>query len=203
MTNGSCAPRRSGRGRGSWRVVDGHHRRRRSGSRLIDDAGGSVVTRSRSNSRSSRSWMISICSRPRKPQRKPKPSADGGLRLEGQGRIVELELFKRVAQVGIFGAVLRDRCRRTPWAAPCGSPAAARRRDRRASVTVSPTRAYRDTVLMDAVIVADLARRTARRWGRAGRAAHHRRIPPRRTPRRWPSCGCASPGRTPPSLTRI
>ena len=27
------------------------------------------------NSRSSRSWMISMCSRPRKPQRNPKPSA--------------------------------------------------------------------------------------------------------------------------------
>ena len=36
---------------------------------------GAVASRSRSNSRSSRSWMISMCSRPRKPQRKPKPSA--------------------------------------------------------------------------------------------------------------------------------
>ena len=36
---------------------------------------GAVVTRSMSNSRSSRSWTISMCSRPRKPQRKPKPSA--------------------------------------------------------------------------------------------------------------------------------
>ena len=36
---------------------------------------GAVVTRSMLNSRSSRSWTISMCSRPRKPQRKPKPSA--------------------------------------------------------------------------------------------------------------------------------
>ena len=36
---------------------------------------GTVVTRSRSNSRSSRSCTTSMCSRPRKPQRKPKPSA--------------------------------------------------------------------------------------------------------------------------------
>ena len=36
---------------------------------------GAVVIRSRSNSRSSRSWTISMWSRPRKPQRKPKPSA--------------------------------------------------------------------------------------------------------------------------------
>ena len=36
---------------------------------------GADAMRSRSNSRSSRSWMISMCSRPRKPHRKPKPSA--------------------------------------------------------------------------------------------------------------------------------
>ena len=36
---------------------------------------GTVVTRSRSNSRSSRSCTISMCSRPRNPQRKPNPSA--------------------------------------------------------------------------------------------------------------------------------
>ena len=36
---------------------------------------GAVVTRSMPNSRSSRSWTISMCSSPRKPQRNPKPSA--------------------------------------------------------------------------------------------------------------------------------
>ncbi len=36
---------------------------------------GAVVMRSMSNSRSRRSCTISMCSRPRKPQRKPKPSA--------------------------------------------------------------------------------------------------------------------------------
>ncbi|MCY1452496.1 hypothetical protein D9M71_694190 [compost metagenome] len=36
---------------------------------------GAVVIRSRSYSRSRRSWMISMCSMPRKPIRKPKPSA--------------------------------------------------------------------------------------------------------------------------------
>ena len=36
---------------------------------------GRVVTRSRSNSRSSRSWMTSMWSIPKKPQRKPKPRA--------------------------------------------------------------------------------------------------------------------------------
>ena len=42
---------------------------------LVDHADGAVVIRSWSNSRSSRSCTISMCSRPRKPQRKPKPSA--------------------------------------------------------------------------------------------------------------------------------
>jgi len=36
---------------------------------------GTVVTRSRSNSRSRRSFTISMWRRPRKPQRKPKPRA--------------------------------------------------------------------------------------------------------------------------------
>ena len=36
---------------------------------------GTVVTRSRSYSRSSRSCTISMCRSPRNPQRKPKPSA--------------------------------------------------------------------------------------------------------------------------------
>ena len=36
---------------------------------------GAVVMRFMSNSRSRRSWTISMCRRPRKPQRKPKPSA--------------------------------------------------------------------------------------------------------------------------------
>ena len=36
---------------------------------------GADAIRSRSNSRSSRSWTISMWSSPRKPQRKPKPSA--------------------------------------------------------------------------------------------------------------------------------
>ena len=36
---------------------------------------GAVAMRLRSNSRSRRSRTISMCSRPRKPQRKPKPRA--------------------------------------------------------------------------------------------------------------------------------
>ena len=39
------------------------------------DTFGTVVITSISNSRYRRSWIISICNRPRKPQRKPKPSA--------------------------------------------------------------------------------------------------------------------------------
>ena len=41
---------------------------------------------------------------PRKPQRKPK--RDRTLRLEGQRGVVQLELFKCIAQIGILGAVL-------------------------------------------------------------------------------------------------
>ena len=36
---------------------------------------GAVVIKSKSYSRSSRSWMISMCKSPKKPHRKPKPRA--------------------------------------------------------------------------------------------------------------------------------
>ena len=41
-----------------------------------------------------------------KPHRKPKPRATEALRLEGQGGVVELELFQRVPQVRVLAAVL-------------------------------------------------------------------------------------------------
>ena len=68
---------------------------------------GAVVTRSMSNSRSSRSWTISMCSRPRKPQRKPKPSADRRLRLVEERRVVQPQLLERVAQLGVLVALDR------------------------------------------------------------------------------------------------
>ena len=52
----------------------------------------------RSNSRSSRSCTISMCSRPRNPHRKPKPSAAELSGSIGQRGVVELELDQRVAQ---------------------------------------------------------------------------------------------------------
>jgi hypothetical protein len=55
---------------------------------------GAVVIRSWSNSRSSRSCTISMCSRPRKPQRKPKAQRLADLGLVVQRGIIELELLK-------------------------------------------------------------------------------------------------------------
>ena len=60
---------------------------------------GAVAIRSRLNSRSSRSWMISRCSSPRKPQRKPKPSAARGFHLVGEAGVVEPQLAHRRAQI--------------------------------------------------------------------------------------------------------
>jgi hypothetical protein len=51
---------------------------------------GAVVIRSMSNSRSRRSCTMSMCSRPRKPQRKPKPSA-----CETSGSNCSEESFRR------------------------------------------------------------------------------------------------------------
>ena len=56
------------------------------------------MIRSRSYSRSRRSWMISRCSSPRKPQRKPKPSATEDFWLEGEARVVQPQLLQSIAQ---------------------------------------------------------------------------------------------------------
>ena len=43
-----------------------------------------------------------MCSRPRNPQRKPKPSADRRLRLVEERRVVQAQLLERVAQLGVL-----------------------------------------------------------------------------------------------------
>ena len=64
--------------------------------------------RSRSYSRVSRSWMISRWSRPRKPQRKPKPSAALALHLEAERGVVEAQLGDALAQLLEVGGVDRE-----------------------------------------------------------------------------------------------
>ena len=48
-----------------------------------------------------------MCSRPRKPQRKPKPERGGGLRLVDQRGVVQPQLVQRVAQFRVVVAVDR------------------------------------------------------------------------------------------------
>ncbi len=60
---------------------------------------GAVVMRSRLNSRSSRSVMISRCRRPRKPQRKPKPSAAELSVFEREAGVVEAQTRHGIAQI--------------------------------------------------------------------------------------------------------
>ncbi len=70
--------------------------------------------RSRSNSRSSRSWMISMWSMPRKPQRKPKPRAaeDSG----SKDREASLSWsFSRASRDLDTWSRPRCKCRSTPW----------------------------------------------------------------------------------------
>src|SRR6185437_4795850 len=89
---------------------------------------GAVAIKSRLNSRSSRSWMISRCSSPRNPQRKPKTSGAQVPELGGIDRKQSAEhhrdrgleagqrLVHRIALVGdgVADARIRDlldRCR--------------------------------------------------------------------------------------------
>ena len=51
---------------------------------------------------------MSMCSRPRKPQRKPKPSASEVSGSQRQRRVVERELLERVAQVRVVVGVDRE-----------------------------------------------------------------------------------------------
>ena len=96
---------------------------------------GADAIRSRSNSRSSRSWTISMWSRPRKPQRKPKPSAHRALGLVGEAASLRWSLLERVAQERVVVAVERVDARRRPASWPACSRAAARSpgRSRRSS----------------------------------------------------------------------
>ena len=81
---------------------------------------------------------MSMCSRPRKPQRKPKPSAWRHFRLELQGGIVQLQLGQRIPRPSYS-------CDSTGYspAKTCGltflKPGNARWQAGCPSVTVSPT----------------------------------------------------------------
>ena len=74
-----------------------------------------------------------MCSRPKKPTRKPKPRAWGLLRLPGERRIVERELLERLLQRLVLVAVDGEQAREHHGLGPRDSPAAAypRRRERR------------------------------------------------------------------------
>src|SRR4029079_17618097 len=98
---------------------------------------GSGLMSARSNSRSSRSRTISMCRRPRKPQRKPKPSACEvsrsvksaarvrrkrsraerlrGLRLVEQCGVVELQALERVAQLRVLVRIGREEPGEDHW----------------------------------------------------------------------------------------
>ena len=69
---------------------------------------GIVASSSRSYSRSRRSRTMSMCSRPRKPQRKPKPSASEVSGSQESAASLSDELLQRVAQVGVVVGVDRE-----------------------------------------------------------------------------------------------
>ena len=69
---------------------------------------GIVAISSRSYSRSSRSRTMSMCSRPRKPQRKPKPSASEVSGSHDSAASLSVELLERVAQLRVVVGVDRE-----------------------------------------------------------------------------------------------
>ena len=145
---------------------------------------GAVAISSRSNSRSSRSFTMSMCSRPRNPHRNPNPSAVRGLGLVVQRRVGELQLVEGVAEVGVVAAVGGEQTATTPSAWARGSRAAARC----AAVLAGERDRVADLRLVDVLEpgdeVADLA--GAERGDRRGLGRHRRRSPRPRTRRRSP-----------------
>ena len=95
-------------------------------------------------------------SRPRKPQRNPKPSATRRLGLVHERRVVELQLLERVAQQRVLVRLRSGRARRRPSAWPGGSRAAASAAGVRSSRDRVADAALRD-VLEARRDVADLA----------------------------------------------
>ncbi len=75
---------------------------------ISNSTDGIVAISSRSYSRSRRSRTMSMCSRPRKPQRKPNPSASEVSGSQRQRRVVERQLLQRVAQLRIVVVVHRE-----------------------------------------------------------------------------------------------
>ena len=149
-----------------------------------------MAIRSRLNSRSSRSWMISRCRRPRKPQRKPKPSAARGLHLVGEAGVVEAQLAHRGAQVLEVGGVDREQAAEHHRLRRLEAGQRRRRSGLRSSVMVSPTRVSA-TSLIEAVmkpISPGPSSSTSIMLGREDADAVDLV-----GARRCPSCGCAGP----------
>jgi hypothetical protein len=125
------------RGRQLGGIVDVHDRAV-GAQHLVDHGGRAGDQSSRSYSRSSRSCTMSMCSRPRKPQRNPKPSAVGDFRLEMQAESFRRSFRERVAEVVVVVGVDRETSRRTR-AADLFEARERLRPGRFSSVMVSPT----------------------------------------------------------------
>ena len=94
--------------------------------------------------------MISMCSMPEEAAAEAEAERDRAFRLKRERCVVELQLFKCVAQVGILGAVLGVDAAEYHRACRAVAGQRLRRRGGPLSVTVSPTRVS-DTFLMLAV----------------------------------------------------
>ena len=143
---------------------------------------GAVAMSERSNSRSRRSRMISMCKQPEEPAAEADAERVGGLGLEGEAGVVELQAVEGVAQVGQLVAVdgvepAEDHGLGVAVAGERGLRTVLRRRDRLA-------RARLADVLDPGDEVADLAGTELLRPARRRACA---RRPPRCRAPRWPA----------------
>mmetsp|Transcript_6017 Transcript_6017/g.10333 ORF Transcript_6017/g.10333 Transcript_6017/m.10333 type:complete len:210 (-) Transcript_6017:1024-1653(-) len=111
---------------------------------------GAVMISSRLYSRSSRSCTISMCSRPRKPQRKPKPMAEEDSVSKDKAASLSLSLSRASRRSGNWSAFVGNRPQNTIGFASSypGSGSAA---GALARVIVSPTRASSTDLMLAAM----------------------------------------------------
>ena len=99
------------------------------------------MTMSRSNSRSSRSWMISRCSRPEKAAAEAQAQGRAALGLVLEAGIVEAQLAQAVAQIAVVVGVGRVHAAEHDRLARAEAGQRVPSAGLRSSVIVSPTRA--------------------------------------------------------------
>ena len=159
-----------------------------------------MVTRSRLNSRSSRSWMISMWSMPKKPQRKPKPRATEVSGSKVREASLSCSFSRASRRSGYLAAVLGvDAAVDHGLGRPVAGQGLGGGTLRAGDGVAHPGVLH---VLDGGGEVAHLPGAAGRRQGSIAQGPQVAALQHADTGRRWPSCVMVMPRRRVPSMTR-